>query len=425
MKVFLLNPPFVEGYSRDACWQASGRAGTFRFPIWLGYATAQLSSFADVKLVDAVARRLTLSYIMLDIGFYDPDYVVVNTNWASLKDDKEVAQKLREHFPKISVIEFGIPSDINDYQLHDKLIGNPTLKPDEIPFVSKIYKQFLQVEDYSSAECFHPFVQIWAHGVTCPFHCTFCNRPHRTSEFTSPKRAVDEVEWIRHNLPQVREIHYEDDTFTLDKEWVWKFCQEIEARQLDFVWSSQVRADVPLGLLEAMKEAGCRLVICGFESGNNEVLRLMKKGTTVEQCVTFAENVRKVGIMLQMDVVFGLRGETKDTIQDSQRLIKQVGPDLLQCTIATPYPRTEFYDYINANRYFVDGAEYLNGRGLQMPMISYPWLSDAEIAQAVSETLREYYGSLQFYGRVLRQVFSRHGWQEFKRLYRGWRQLRI
>lgn len=425
MKVYILNPPFIEGYSRDACWQASGRAGTFRYPIWLAYATAQLSPFADVKLVDAIARNLTLQEVMLDINFYAPDYIVVNTNWASLKDDKEVAQKLREQFPKISVIEFGIPSGINDYQLHDKLIGNPTLKPDEIPFVSKIYKQFLTIEDYNSSECLHPFIQIWAHGVTCPFHCTFCNRPHRTSEFTSPERAVDEVEWIDLALPQVREIHYEDDTFTLDREWVWKFCQEIETRALSFVWSCQVRADVPSDLLKAMNKAGCRLIICGFESGNNEVLRLMKKGTTVEQCIMFAENVRKAGIMLQMDVVFGLQGETKDTIEDSRRLIKQIGPDVLQCTIATPYPQTEFYDYIKENNYFVDGAEYLNGCGLQMPVISYPWLSGVEIAQAVTETLREYYGSRQFYGRVLRQVFSRYSWQEFKRLYRAWRQLRI
>jgi len=418
MKVYLLNPPFVKGYCRDACWQASGRAGTFRYPIWLAYATAQLSLVHEVKLVDAVAKKMTQHVINDDISNYEPDVIVVNTNWASLKNDRKFAEELKKSHVDSKVLEFGIPSGVSDYELYVMLTGKERLKPDEIPFVSKIYKEFLDVKDYYLAECFYPVVQIWAHGVTCPFHCTFCNRIHRTNRFTSPERAVDEVEWIKDNLPEVKEVHYEDDTFTLDENWIRRYCQEIENRKLDFVWSCQVRADVSLEMLKKMKNSGCRLVICGFESGNDKILRNIKKGITVQQSIKFAENVRKAGILLQADVIIGLPEETKETIEQTRKMINKIQPDILQVTVATPYPNTEFYDWIKEHNYFVSN-NYLDERGLQSCMIAYPELSAKEIQDAVNEMLNGYYKSWKFVRRAFSQVFRRNGWEELKRLWRS------
>ncbi|NMX21167.1 hypothetical protein C5S30_01745 [ANME-1 cluster archaeon GoMg4] len=89
--------------------------------------------------------------------------------------------------------------------------------------------------------------------------------------------VLDELEWIQDNL-NVKEVFFEDDTFTLNKRRVLEFCKEYKERSLDITWSCNARADtLDLKTMKEMKKANCRLLIVGYESGSDEILRNIKK----------------------------------------------------------------------------------------------------------------------------------------------------
>lgn len=416
-RLYLLNPPFFEGYNRDACWQAVGRGGNLRYPIWLAYGAAQISN-NTIKLVDAVANGWSMKKVMLDVDKFDPNVIIVNSSWSSLENDINIADNLTEEYPLKKIVMYGTPFSIGDFELRE-LLGEKRLEANEIPFVSPIYEKFLEVKDYFLSDSLYPMVQIWGHGVTCPHECIFCHRIHRPVTFRDPKLAVKEMLWVKSHM-DVKEIHFEDDTFSLDKGWTNKFCSELQMGDENIVWSCQERADVSFQLLKRMKKAGCRYIIYGCESGNNDILRRIKKGTSVEQLVKFAKNVRKAGMLLQGDFIVGLPGETLETIDTTKKLIHRIKPDVLQVTVAIPYKGTEFYDWVKSSGYLLS-ENYLDERGYQKCVIQYPELSSNEIVDAVDEILKQYYLNPKYLGRIAHQVLRRNGIEEFKRIYRSGR----
>jgi len=413
VKILLLNPPFKTRFCRSARWQARGRGGTFYYPIWLSYAGAQLCRKHDIELVDCVVEGMSYDEVFNIIENYDS--VIVDTSHASFYYDRLFIQQLKNDFPEIEVIPFGIPYRTSDLDISKRF--NLCNDPNELTFVSEIYKEFLNVEDYFLSDSFYPMVQILGHGHSCWYNCTFCSR-HLRVYGRDPKTCHDEMDWIKENLPQVKEIHFEDDTFSLSKVWTQNLCDILANDK--FVWSCQERADVPFWLLKKMARSGCRLIIAGFESGNEGILKEIKKGINVDQVVKFSTNVRRASILLQSDFIFGLPGETEETIDNTRRLIRKIRPDLLQISIATPYPNTEFYDYVVSNGFLLE-EEYLDRDGYQNCVISYPGLTAKEIQDAVDETLKSYYLSYGFVKRALRQILRKNGTEEFKRIYRSGR----
>jgi radical SAM superfamily enzyme YgiQ (UPF0313 family) len=235
----------------------------------------------------------------------------------------------------------------------------------------------------------------------------------------SVDNVLDELEWIGNNLPEVKEVFFEDDTFTINKRRVLEFCEKYEERGLDITWSCNARADtLDLETMEAMKKANCRFLIVGFESADNGILKNIKKGFTVEKAKEFAKNVKKAGLFLHADFIIGLPGETKETIKKTEKFIKEIKAEQLQVSVASPFPGTEFYEWAKKNGYLLteDPNEYLDECGHQKAIISYPWLTAEEITREVDRILREYYLSLNYVSPAIRQVFSKHGVEEFKRL---------
>jgi len=171
--------------------------------------------------------------------------------------------------------------------------------------------------------------------------------------------------------------------------------------------------------MKEMKKANCRLVIVGYESGSDEILKNVKKGITVEQIKKFAKDARKADLLVHGDFIIGLLGETKETVRMSKKLIKETKPDILQVSVASPFPGTEFYKWANDNEYLLtnDPNEYLDGQGHQKAIISYPELSNKEVTKEVDEMLKAYYYSLGYIPIAFRQVFRKHGIREARRLW--------
>jgi radical SAM superfamily enzyme YgiQ (UPF0313 family) len=229
------------------------------------------------------------------------------------------------------------------------------------------------------------------------------------------------MEWISKNLKEVKEVFFEDDTFTVNKKRVLEFCKKYKERGLDIAWACNARADLDYETMKAMKKAGCRLVIVGYESGSDEILKNIKKGITTQQIREFAKNARRAGLLVHGDFIIGLPGETKETIEMTRKLIKEIKPDILQVQVATPIPGTEFYRWCKENGYLAsdDPDEYLDEHGYQKSVVSYPWLSAEEIVKAVDDILKDYYLSISYVPVVLRQVFRRRWLDEVRRLWRS------
>lgn len=167
--------------------------------------------------------------------------------------------------------------------------------------------------------------------------------------------------------------------------------------------------------LKAMRAAGCRLFIVGFESGDPQVLKNIKKGATVEQALTFVRNCKKVGIVVHGDFIIGLPGETPETIERTVQFAQELDCETIQVSIAHAYPGTEFYDYLKGHDYFTNDR-MTDDQGHQLPNFEYPNLSRAELVQAVEHFYDRYYFRPRVVYRIVRRaIFSRH---DRRRLYR-------
>ena len=466
----MLNPPYLPHFGRGARWQEIGRAGTLYYPIWLSYATAVVEQEHETRLVDAIARNWGREDVIEDVKKFKPDLIVMDSSFPSLNNDINVAELIKQNYDKdVKIILVGPPAsqfpeeilrnkgiDIVarweydftlkevaevikedgdfktikgvSYKENSKIIHNPNREftssedLDKIPFVSKVYKKYLNIKDYFLGQSLYPEIQIFT-GRGCPNQCTFCAWPQtlmgRKYRVRSVQNVLDELEWIQGDL-NVKEVFFEDDTFTINKKRVLGFCRGYKERGLDIIWSCNARADtLDLETMKEMKKANCRLLIVGYESGSDEILRNIEKGFTVEQIKQFAKNAKKARLLVHGDFIIGLQGETKETIVLTRKLIKETKPEILQVSVASPFPGTEFYEWCKENRCLItdDPNEYLDEQGHQKAIISYPELTNEEMVKEVDKILKGYYLSISYVPVALRQILRRNGLDEMKRLW--------
>lgn len=471
-KVYILNPPYIPHFGRGMRWQDTGRGGTLYYPIWLAYATGILEQAGfETKLVDAPAWNWDTKQVIEDVRAFQPNLIVMDSSFPSLDNDISVANEIKKGYPDVQIVVVGpaasqFPDRILQsrgvdivarweydftvkeiaevsgrnqslagikgisYNAGKEIIHNPDREfadgedLDKVPFVSNVYKRHLNIRDYFLGNSLYPEVQIFA-GRGCPFQCTFCSWPQtlmgRKYRARNVSNVLDEMEWIQQNLPDVKEVFLEDDTFTIDKKRVVSFTEEYGSRGLDIVWACNARAELDYDTMRKMKETNCRLLIVGYESGSDEILQGIKKGITIERMKQFARDAKRAGLLVLGDFIIGLPGETKETIAKTKRLIKEVSPDILQVSVVSPFPGTELYRWAKENGCLIteDANEYLDERGHQKSIISYPELSNQEIKEAVDNILKHYYLSLSYIPIALRRILKRNGWNELRVLWRS------
>lgn len=465
MRIYMLNPPYFPHFGREMRWQDTGRGGTLYYPIWLSYATGLLEQNHKVRLADAPAWNWEVEGVLEDLGKFNPDMVVVGTSFTSVNNDLDISSKIKNEFD-VPVVIVGPPTSqfadkmldyvdivaryeydfalaelaekiekekIQDalgisFKENGRIIHNPD-RPwltsdqlDSLPFVSEVYKKHLNIYDYFLNYSLHPMVQIFT-GRGCPYRCTFCSWPQnfigRGYRVRSVDNILDELEWIE-DMPEVKEVFFEDDTFTVSKKRVLEFCKGYKERGLDISWSCNARVDtLDFETMKMMKKANCRFLIVGFESADDNILKNIEKGFTVEKAREFAKNVKRAGLFLHADFIIGLPGETKETIAKTRRFIKEIKPEQLQVSVASPFPGTELYEWYMKHGYLLteDPNEYLDEQGHQKSIVSYHWLTADEIVREVDRILKEYYLSLSYIPVALRQIVRKHGLHEAKRLW--------
>jgi len=214
-------------------------------------------------------------------------------------------------------------------------------------------------------------------------------------------------------FPNMKEIFFDDDTFNIRKSRVIELCAKL--KELNFTWSCTSRVTPDYETLKAMKDAGCRLLIVGYESGDQQILKNIKKGATVEQAISFTKNCKKLGLVIHGDFIIGLPGETPQTIRKTIDFAKKLDVETIQVSIAHPLPGTEFYDFVKKNGILTTETLTDTG-GHQLANISYPGLSSVDILEAVEQFYGEYYFRPRVAWRVVRKaIFDT---TERKRLYK-------
>jgi radical SAM superfamily enzyme YgiQ (UPF0313 family) len=168
--------------------------------------------------------------------------------------------------------------------------------------------------------------------------------------------------------------------------------------------------------LKAMKEAGCRLLIVGYESGDPQILKNIKKGATVERARQFTKDCQKLGLLIHGDFILGLPGETRESIQRTIDFAKELDVETIQVSVAHAYPGTEFYDFAVKNGFIVPGSAMVDKAGHQIAHIQYPNISPEYVLESVHRFYDEYYFRPKAVYRILRKaVFNG---EERRRLYK-------
>jgi radical SAM superfamily enzyme YgiQ (UPF0313 family) len=212
--------------------------------------------------------------------------------------------------------------------------------------------------------------------------------------------VVAEVRRSLELFPQAAEIFFDDDTFTADGARARELSREFKA--LKFRWSTTARVTTAYETLKAMKEGGLRLVVVGFETGDPQVLKNIRKGATLEVGRRFVSRCRELGVQVHGAFMVGLPGETKESIEASIRFACELDPDTIQVSLATPYPGTEFYDFCREKGYLQDDALVNGQTGYQQCVVDYPGLAAAEIFQAVPRFYRRFYFRPRYMARALK-----------------------
>jgi hopanoid biosynthesis associated radical SAM protein HpnJ len=458
LKTLFLQAPSFDGFDGGAGsrYQAKREIKSFWFPTWLAQPAALVP---NSRLLDAPAENLSVAKTRDIARGYD--LVIMHTSTPSFPTDARFAELLKQDNPDIKIglvgaktmvdpdgslkatkaVDFvcreefdytckevaeGLPlKDITglSFRADDgRIVHNPPRaileNMDELPFVAPIYKRDLNIESYFVGYLKHPYVSFYT-GRGCRSKCTFCLWPQTVGGHRYRVRSADsviaEVKWIKQNMPEVKEVMFDDDTFTDSSN-----LPRVEAiargmGALGMTWSCNAKANVPFNTLKVMKENGLRLLLVGYESGDDQILHNIKKGLRTDIARRFTQDCRKLGILIHGTFILGLPGETTQTIEKTINFAKEINPHTIQVSLAAPYPGTTLYRQAVENGWLQenDAVNLVNGQGVQLAAISYPHLSKEEIFHSMEIFYRRFYFRPSKIWEIVKEMLA--SWDMMKR----------
>jgi radical SAM superfamily enzyme YgiQ (UPF0313 family) len=272
-----------------------------------------------------------------------------------------------------------------------------------LPSVMDVYRRDLDISRYFIGYLKHPYISHYT-GRGCPAQCTFCLWPQTVGghryRAKSPDAVAAEMAHAQRLFPQVKEFFFDDDTFTAYQ----PRAREIAVRlgKLGITWSCNARANVSYETLKVMRDHGLRLLLVGYESGNQRILDRIKKGVRIEEARRFTRDCHRLGITIHGTFILGLPGETRETIQETLAFAKALDPFSIQVSLAAPYPGTELYRQAQESGWLKSNEERLVGAaGEQLAALESADLSREEIFAAVGSFYKRYYFRLRPISRIL------------------------
>ena len=456
LKTLFLNPPSFENFDGGAGsrWPATREIESYWYPVWLAYPAGMLEGS---RLLDAPSHHVSAEETIRICKDYE--FLVLFTSTPGFPGDILLAEAIKNANPNIkiafvgphvsvlpekslrsppamdficrkefdnTVVEYAQGKPLQDilgisYLKNGEVVHNadrPQIENlDALPHVTDIYRRDLDVRRYTVPFLLHPYVSLYT-TRGCPAQCTFCLWPQTLSGHPWRKRSTDDVARemakAKQYWPDVKEFFFDDDTFNIQAARTVELCAKL--KPLGLTWSCTSRVTTSYETLKAMKDAGCRLLIVGYESGDQQILKNIKKGATLEHARQFTKNCHKLGLVVHGDFILGLPGETRETIQNTIKFAKELDVETIQVSVAHAYPGTELHELAMKNGFMTAENKMVDDGGHQMVQIEYPGLPAAEIMDSVHRFYDEYYFRPKAAYRILRKaVFDN---SERKRLYK-------
>ncbi len=433
MRTLFLQPPTFDGFDGGAGsrYQARREIKSFWYPTWLAQPAALVN---NSRLIDAPPSRIGMEPILEDVK--NRDLVILHTSTPSFSKDVQIAQMLKDTNPHLKIgmvgakvavqpeeslskappidfvarnefdftikdiadgIDFKNVDGISWRNKNGEIIHNRDRAMiedmDSLPFVTEVYKRDLRIEDYFIGYLKHPYISIYT-GRGCKSRCTFCLWPQTVGghryRTRSPQHVAAEIRLAMQYFPQVKEFFFDDDTFTDNLPRAEAIARELG--KLGVTWSCNAKANVPRDTLKVLRNNGLRLLLVGYESGNQQILHNIKKGMRVEVAREFTKNCHELGIKIHGTFILGLPGETRETIQETIRFAQEINPHTLQVSLAAPYPGTFLYKQAMENGWLdATNAELIDENGVQIAPLHYPHLSHTEIFNSMEEFYKKFY----------------------------------
>lgn len=449
VKVCFINPPFKAEYgkfSRESRSPSIGHSGVLYYPLWLIYAAAVTEEDGfDIAFIDAPAKQLSEEQT-IDRVKNEADHAslfVLDTSTPSIYSDVKFGALLKGMYPESKIMLVGthpsalpvetldICEDIDivarreyDYIVRDtaRAIANKKnlssvlgitfrekgeiystadaeyiYELDEIPMAAPFIEKYLDVHDYVFPAASYPAIQIFT-GRGCPARCSYCVYPQTLHghkyRLRTPEHVIKEFQYIADHFPDVHEIILEDDTFTANKQHVLAICNLLVQSGLNkrLKWLCNARVNIDLETMQAMKNAGCHLLVPGFESYNDQILRNIRKGSNLKLIDEYVINAKKAGLSIHACYMVGNKGETKETMRITLDAALRFKTDTAQFFPLIPYPGTEAYEWATSNTFITDSFEdYLQEDGTLNCVLSTPELSAQQLVEFCAFARKKYY----------------------------------
>jgi anaerobic magnesium-protoporphyrin IX monomethyl ester cyclase len=442
MKILLLSPPYLPDYMRNARCDFVSLSSTQWYPLLLGYCGAYLEGEGHkIKFIDAPSDNLDHDATRKIVRDYKPDLLVLYTGRMSEQNDIEFADPLVEELGCEAVIvgpyaSIDPESTLSRTQVVDKLIigefehpvgelaagsepakisnmfykdngiiaKNPprpyltTAELDAMPFISRFFRDHVNIANYKTPSEYFPFMDILT-GRGCNWGmCTYCLWVHtyvkgKTYNVRSISNVIEEFRFITTEMPGIRSVMIQDDTFT--EERAAEFSEAKIKADIEMPWSCYARGNMSYDVLSLMKRAGCRNLHVGYESGDPEVLKRIRKGVTVDQMTRFTEDAKRAGLRIHGDFAFGFPGETVESAEKTIDWALRLNPETAQFQLMIPFPGTKFYDYMQEQGWLNDEGEP-----------DMPQFSNAQIRSMGKKAYRAFYISPSYFWKCVRHPYE-------------------
>ncbi|MCX7956841.1 MAG: radical SAM protein [Endomicrobia bacterium] len=377
-KILLLNPPGKKLYIRDYYCSKVSQADYIYHPVDLVYISGFLKDKFEVKFIDCIVEKISLSKILKIIQEDIPDYIIMLIGSVSLIEDLILIKNIKKVNPNIKIVVSGDLFRENAIPLLEKYLDIDAVIMDFFSegiffyineeyekvkniiyrFNGKIINTVCDVQFKNNLEIpipkhelfvrlpyRYPFVRrkkfatiLTAYG--CPFKCSFCIIGTLPYKLRSKENVIAELKYI--NSLGIKEVFFLDQTFGAHKKYYYELCKDIVNRKLKIEWFCFSRVDVvDRDFLLLMKAAGCHTIIFGIESGDDTILNNYRKGYNTKQIKEVIDYCKKIKIETVGTFILGLPNETKTTILKTLRFIKKLPLDYASFNVAVPRAGTE------------------------------------------------------------------------------------
>jgi len=390
MKILLLHSQWSHIYGK---YSTAARASVLYPPLGLCYLASSIKNAGhEVKIIDAEIEKMDIKEVVEETKKHSPNIIGITSTTPIFPQVKNLAEELKKELktpivlggPHITAMpiqtmksckyfDFGVYGEGEKticelvqalegnkkfenipgliYRKNGRIIKNKPRKfepnLDSIPLPDR---ESLKFDKYLWSVPGKGIVKfttiITARG--CPFQCIFCSQRSifgTKVRFRSPENIIKEIEEIIKKY-KIKHFVFLDDTLTLKRDRVIKLSKLIIERGLDISWEGWTRADtIDKEMLTIMKKSGFVRISFGIESGNEKILKIIKKGITLKQLRNSYKLTKEVGIEARGSAMLGHPFETKKTAKDTIKFIKSLeGCQQIYLGISTPYPGTELYE---------------------------------------------------------------------------------